>query len=53
VPAKVVDHIQPWQRGGTDAERKRLFEDRSNWQSLCVDHHNAKTAKERVGGGGG
>lgn len=38
-PAKVVDHIKP-HRGN-----KELFWDESNWQSLCVMHHNKKTAR--------
>ncbi len=37
--AQVVDHIVP-HRG--DA---MLFWDESNWQPLCVPHHNAKTAR--------
>jgi len=41
-PAKHVDHIVPVSRGG-DIWRS------SNWQSLCQDCHNAKTAAERTG----
>jgi 5-methylcytosine-specific restriction enzyme A len=39
VPASVVDHIKPHR--GDEA----LFNDESNWQSLCTMHHNIKTAK--------
>lgn len=38
VPSKVVDHIK-LHRGN-----KKLFWDKNNWQSLCVTHHNKKTA---------
>jgi 5-methylcytosine-specific restriction protein A len=38
-PAAIVDHIKP-HRGN-----KELFWDKSNWQSLCAKHHNAKTAR--------
>lgn len=38
--ASVVDHIVP-HRGD-----RRLFWDRANWQSLCAEHHNRKTATE-------
>jgi 5-methylcytosine-specific restriction protein A len=41
-PAEVVDHIKP-HRGDP-----QLFWDVSNWQSLCVAHHNIKTAKEKI-----
>lgn len=37
--ARVVDHIIP-HRGN-----QALFWDTSNWQPLCIRHHNAKTAK--------
>lgn len=37
--ADVVDHVTP-HRGD-----KRLFWDRSNWQSLCAACHNRKTRK--------
>jgi len=37
--ATVVDHIVP-HRGDMD-----LFWDKSNWQGLCVKHHNKKTRK--------
>lgn len=40
-PATVVDHIRP-HRGD-----RRLFLDRSNYQSLCKRHHDQKTALER------
>lgn len=44
-----VDHIVPLWKGGAD--------DATNLQSLCHDHHAAKTAREaderaRLGGGG-
>ncbi len=39
VAAVLVDHIVPLSQGGKDEE--------SNYQSLCVMHHNKKTAKER------
>ena len=38
--AAVVDHIIP-HKGNM-----KLFWDTSNWQPLCVFHHNQKTAKE-------
>lgn len=37
-PAVVVDHIIPHR--GDDS----LLRDPANWQSLCVRHHNIKTA---------
>lgn len=40
VAATVVDHIIP-HKGD-----RRLFWDRSNWQSLCKYHHDQKTALE-------
>ena len=40
-PATVVDHIVP-HRGD-----KRLFWDKSNWQSLCKRCHDKKTASGR------
>ena len=39
VAAKIVDHIIPLLAGGAD--------DESNFQSLCMMHHNQKTGKER------
>lgn len=42
--ANVVDHINPVQEGGA------AF-DLDNLQSLCVSHHNSKTAKNRGKGG--
>lgn len=44
IVATQVDHIIPLWNGGAD--------DESNYQSLCVPHHDAKTAaeaKERAG----
>lgn len=41
-PATVVDHIKPHR--GIWA----LFSDRSNLQSLCKRHHDAKTAREQA-----
>lgn len=40
--ATVVDHVIP-HRGSYD-----LFWNVDNWQGLCVRHHNAKSAKERL-----
>ena len=40
VAATVVDHVQP-HRGNHG-----LFWDPSNWQPLCKQHHDAKTARE-------
>jgi len=40
-PATVVDHIIP-HRGDM-----KLFWQQSNWQGLCVPHHNAKSAREK------
>ena len=37
-PARDVDHIIPKAKGGTD--------DLTNLQSLCVPHHQEKTAKD-------
>lgn len=45
VPATVTDHIRP-HRG--DAE---LFWDTENWQPLCTQCHNKKTAREDGGFG--
>lgn len=45
VPATVVDHKIP-HRGD-----RRLFFDRSNWQSLCKRCHDRKTAREDGGFG--
>lgn len=47
VPATVVDHIVP-HRGD-----RKLFWDRSNWQPLCKEHHDRKTATEDGGFGRG
>lgn len=44
-PAKVVDHIVPHKGDMV------LFWDVNNWQPLCVQHHNSKTAKEDGGFG--
>jgi 5-methylcytosine-specific restriction endonuclease McrA len=38
--AAEVDHIMPLHQGGTD--------DESNFQSLCVEHHRIKTAKDSM-----
>ena len=45
VMANVVDHIIP--HNGDDG----LFWDRDNWQSLCTQCHNQKTAREDGGFG--
>lgn len=37
-PATVVDHVEPLADGGVDNE--------TNFQSLCADHHDIKTAAE-------
>lgn len=37
--ATELDHINPLALGGAD--------DASNWQSLCAEHHKAKSARER------
>jgi 5-methylcytosine-specific restriction enzyme A len=42
--ATVVDHVIP-HRG--DAQ---LFDDQSNWQALCTECHNRKTATEDMRG---
>lgn len=42
--ANTVDHIVP-HKGN-----KRLFWDRSNWQSMCHSCHSKKTATEDMGG---
>ena len=42
--ATVVDHMQA-HKGDL-----KLFWDTNNWQSLCVTHHNKKTAKEGAWG---
>ena len=39
VAAALVDHIIPLSQGGKDED--------SNYQSLCVTHHNRKIARER------
>ena len=41
VPAMAVDHIMP-HRGDY-----RLFWDESNWQGLCIYHHNRKSQAEK------
>jgi len=41
-PATEVDHLIP-HRG--DAQ---VFWDVSNWQALCKQHHNSKTAREKI-----
>ena len=43
-PANVVDHIVP-HRGD-----QALFWDRSNWQSLCAEHHNRDKRIIEAGG---
>jgi 5-methylcytosine-specific restriction protein A len=43
--ANVVDHVVP-HRGNYD-----LFWDEGNWQSLCEECHNTKTAAEDGGFG--
>ena len=40
-PAELVDHIVP-HRGDYN-----LFWDESNWQGLCITHHNRKIGKEK------
>lgn len=44
--ATVVDHIRP-HRGD-----QSLFWDEANWQPLCAECHNRKTALELAKGGG-
>ncbi|KKK69090.1 hypothetical protein LCGC14_2937510 [marine sediment metagenome] len=44
VIATIVDHIIPVSKGGD-------FWDESNHQSMCLSHHNAKTAREVEGFG--
>ena len=44
VPATVVDHRTPIKQGGA-----RL--DPDNLQSICIPHHNQKTANEKAGAG--
>lgn len=39
VEAALVDHIIPLSQGGADTW--------DNYQSLCIMHHNKKTAEER------
>ena len=41
VAAKVIDHIVPHRM-----DMKLFWDSENNWQSLCVSHHNAKSAKE-------
>ena len=43
-PARVVDHKTP-HKGN-----QRLFWDRSNWQSLCFNHHNSDAKRMEAGG---
>lgn len=38
--SQVVDHVRP-HKGDVE-----LFWDRDNWQALCKQHHDAKTARE-------
>lgn len=38
--ADVVDHIKPHK-----GDYERFWND-SNWQPLCIRHHNAKSARE-------
>lgn len=40
VPSAATDHKVPHKGDMT------LFWDRSNWQALCIPHHNRKSAKE-------
>lgn len=40
VPSAVTDHVTPHKGDAV------LFWDRSNWQALCVTHHNRKSARE-------
>jgi 5-methylcytosine-specific restriction protein A len=44
-PATVVDHIEP-----PESRMDPLFWRRSNWQSLCKKHHDAKTLQQSVRG---
>ena len=43
--ASVVDHIEP-----PESPTDPLFWRRSNWQSLCKKHHDAKTLRQSVSG---
>lgn len=43
--AREVDHVVPLWEGGAD--------DESNFQSLCIEHHKAKTSEEAKRRGGG
>ena len=43
--AEVVDHVEPHQGD------RALFWDRSNWQALCKECHDRKTAREDGGFG--
>ena len=43
--AEVVDHIVPHK-----GDMKKFW-DEENWQSLCIPDHNAKSPRERGGGG--
>lgn len=45
VPSVLVDHIKP-HRGD-----QQLFWDEDNWQALCMQCHNRKTAREDGGFG--
>lgn len=42
----IVDHIVAWKTGETEQERWSLFTDFDNLQTLCVQCHNSKSAKE-------
>lgn len=44
-PATVTDHITPWKGD------RALFWDSSNWQPLCKECHDKKTAREDGGFG--
>jgi len=44
-PATVVDHIEP-----PESPQDPLFWRRTNWQSLCKPHHDAKTLRQSVPG---
>jgi 5-methylcytosine-specific restriction protein A len=45
-PATVVDHVIPHQGDST------RFWDTMNWQGLCKQHHDSKTARESAFGRG-
>ena len=44
-PATVVDHKKDWKKGRTKEEKRMLFTNPDNLQSLCHSCHNRKTAK--------